>query len=146
MKKYIIIFLAMLTLSIGALHAQERKRPHLSKQEFKEQLKTYLTKEANLTDEEVVRFFPIYDECQQKKHKLNDQIWKYRKQIRGKELTEEEYAQLLENEANIRIEIEKLEKSYIEKYHKVLPYKKVFEIKRGETRFQRELLRGLKKK
>ena len=40
-------------------------------------------------------------------------------------------------------EADELEKEYLPKYHKVLSYKKIFEVQGAESRFHREMLRGI---
>lgn len=144
--KIFILFIIFASYCNCNIWAQKNLEHHPSKEEFRKNLICFLTKEANLTSKEVAEFFPLYEECQKKKHQLNNQIRKIRKQAHGKQLTEKDYQNIIEKEAKIRIDIEKLEESYIKVYHKVLPYKKIFSIKRAETRFQRELLKGLKKK
>lgn len=144
MKQKVTILLTALLLCL-TLAAQERsRRPHMSKEEFDAKREQFITRHAGLTDKEAAAFFPIYNECQRKKHELNGQIWKLRKETRGKQLSEEEYHSLLEKIANLRIQVEELEKEYLPRYHTILTYKQIFAVQGAEGRFQRELLKNMK--
>lgn len=116
----------------------------MSKEEFDAKREQFITKQVGLTDKEAAAFFPIYNECQRKKHELNGQIWKLRRDTRDKQLSEKEYCQLLEKIADLRIQAEELEKEYLPRYHKVLTYKQIFAVQGAEGRFQRELLKKMK--
>lgn len=144
MKKRVTILLTVLTLGIGltiAKSQQQGKRDRLSPEEFKEKFQTFIIKHAQLTEKESTAFFPIYEECQKKKHEKNERIWKLRKEVRNKQLSETEYEKILEEIADLRIQIDQLDKSYLPRYHKVLSYKKIFDVQGAEARFHRELLK-----
>lgn len=143
MKQKLLILITVLFVSF-TLAAQERgRKPNFSKEEFKEKLESFLIKQAELTESEAAKFFPIYSECQEQKRKYNDQIWDLRKKAFKQELSEDEYKNILERIAELRIQIEELDKAHIAKYHSVLSYKKIFSIQSAETRFHRELLKNI---
>lgn len=140
MKRQVTIWvIALLTSVVAVAQPPKRKSP----EEFKKEYQAFITRQAQLTEEEAAAFFPIYDECQEKKRDLNDRIWKLRKDTRDKELSETEYRNILEKTAQLRIQIDELEKSYLPLFHKVLSYKKIFEVQGAESRFHRELLKGM---
>ncbi len=144
MKLRLSILLTALTLGLGVIMAQspqQGKREHLSQEEFKKKFQTFIIKHAQLTEKEAAAFFPVYEECQKKKHEKNERIWKLRREVRGKQLSEAEYAKLLEEIADLRIQIDQLDKLYLPRYHQVLSYKKIFDVQGAETRFHRELLK-----
>ena len=66
-----------------------------------------------------------------------------RKNEPGTKLTAEEYGKLVNEIADAKIEIAKLEKSYIEKYLKVIPASKILDVQRAEDRFQREMIKKM---
>lgn len=143
MKLKLTILLTILTLGFGAVMAQSQqgKRGRLNQEEFKAKFQQYITKQAQLTEEEATAFFPIYEECQKQKHEKNERIWKLRREARGKQLSEAEYEKILEEIADLRIQIDQLDKSFLPRYHKVLSYKKIFDVQGAEARFHRELLK-----
>lgn len=144
MKQRVTILLTALLLCLTLAAQEQGRRPHMSKEEFDAKREQFITKQAGLTEQEAAAFFPIYNECQRKKHELNGQAWKLRKEARGRQLSEEEYRNLLEQIANLRIRVEELEKEYLARYHQVLTYKQIFAVQGAEGRFQRELLKNMK--
>lgn len=141
MKQRITLLLTILLVGVVAIAQQPRQRK--GPEEFKKEYQQFIAKQAKLTAEEAAAFFPIYNECQEKKNKLNGQIWKLRRDTYNKELTEKDYQRILEEIAKLRIQIEELEKTYLPLYHKVISYKKIFEVQGAEARFHRELLKSV---
>ena len=142
MKQKIILLLALVALYMTTAMAQnERKQPHLSKEEYQQKLATFITEHANLSEKEAKEFFPIYNNCQEEKHRLNDKIWELRKKARGKELSNEEYKEILEKICQLRMQIDQLDKDYLTKYNEVLSYKQIFTIQGAEAKFHREMLK-----
>lgn len=144
MKNRLFILLAVFfcgTLFVVAQQQQGKERGRLNKEEFKEKFQTYLIQQANLTKEEAKVFFPVYDECQKKKHELNGRVWKLRKEAHKKQLAEEEYKKILDEIADLRIQIDQIDKEYLPLYRKILSYKKIFDVQGAESRFHRELLK-----
>ncbi|MBR2607353.1 MAG: hypothetical protein IKC70_05425 [Bacteroidaceae bacterium] len=45
--------------------------------------------------------------------------------------------------ADAKIKIAQLEKSYIEKYLKIIPAQKILDVQRAEDRFQREMIKNM---
>ena len=111
MKQRITLLLTILLVGVAAIaqQPQQRKGP----EEFKKEYQQFIAKQAKLTAEEAAAFFPIYNECQEKKNKLNGQIWKLRRDTYNKELTEKDYQRILEEIAKLRIQIEELDKELV---------------------------------
>lgn len=143
MKHRLIILFAAFVLGTATSMAFGNKEEGMGANEFKRQHQKFICEQAKLTPKEAAAFFPIYDECQEKKRKLNNQIWDLRKEARGKDLNEKEYQHILEKIANLRIQIDELDKNYLPIYKKVLPYKKIFDVQGAESRFHREMLRKM---
>ncbi|MBQ4519633.1 MAG: hypothetical protein II999_03345 [Bacteroidaceae bacterium] len=143
MKSKLLILLAVFYgTSLFVMAQQQSGGSHrLNKEEFKEKFQQFLIKQADLSEQEAKEFFPVYDECQKKKHELNGRIWKLRKEAHKKQLTEEDYKKILDEIADLRIQIDKLDKEYLPLYRKTLSYKKIFDIQGAESRFHRELLK-----
>lgn len=147
MKKTVTILTAvMLTALIagtGTIQAQDKK---LSKEEFQQRQKEFITDYVGFTESEAEKFFPLYFELQNKKNELNRQSWDYMLKAKGKELTEEEYDDIIENVSKICISCDELELQYRRKYKKFLSSKKIFKTIRAEMKFHREFLRDAKDK
>ena len=59
------------------------------------------------------------------------------------EPTEEECKEFVNAKAEAKIKIAKLEKSYIEKYLKILPARKILDIQRAEDAFQKDIIKKM---
>ncbi|MEG1564408.1 MAG: hypothetical protein RR365_11895 [Bacteroides sp.] len=142
MKKWIVL-IGIVFSFMPLLHAMDGCDQHLSREEFRAKQKAFITEKAELTKEEVAKFFPLYFELQDKKRKLNEDAWNLMRQGKDEDTTEAEYNKILEEVYNIRIASDKLEKSYFEKFKKTLSCQKIYRVQRAEMRFHRELLKGV---
>ena len=145
MKKASIL-IVMLCGFLPLLWAQGDKKPRLTKEEFRDRQRTFITERAELTKEEAEKFFPLFFELQDRKQVLNDKAWKLMRQGRKEDLTEEGYEEILESVYDTRIASDELEKSYFEKFKEILSCKKLYEVQQAEMRFHREWLKNLRGK
>lgn len=139
--KRILFILIFICCATSIVFAQQKKR--MSPEEWAKRQQTFITEHAKLSPAEAEAFFPLYFEFQQNKWKIN---WEARKKIkkeRGAKLTEEQWKEFVNVMADAKIEIAKLEKSYIEKYLKILPARKILDIQRAEDAFQREVIKNM---
>ncbi len=139
--KRILSILIFTCCATSILLAQPKKR--MSPEEFAKRQQTFITEHAKLSPGEAEAFFPLYFEFQHNKWKINREARKKIKKKRGAELTEEQWKELVNELADAEIEIAKLEKTYIEKYLKILPARKILDIQRAEDAFQRELIKNM---
>ena len=143
MKKFLLI-LVLVCCSATIAVAQPPQKKVFSHEEYCNKQKEFITKHARLTPEEAEGFFPMFFELQKKKWEINRNARKQaRKNEPGTKLTAEEYSKLVNEIADAKIEIAKLEKSYIEKYLKVIPANKILDVQRAEDRFQREMIKKM---
>ena len=91
----------------------QAQHSHLSKEEFRERQQAFITEKAQLSAKEAQQFFPLYFELQDKKRECNKAAWQ--KQRKGKEenTTEEEYAQIVEDVIQARIDVDRLDLEYV---------------------------------
>ena len=101
-----------------------------------------ITEYAQLTEAEAEAFFPLYFELQERKHELNNEVWNLLKEGRAKGVSEKKYEEILEGVYDTRLSIDRLEKSYFEKFKKVLSFKKIYQVQQAEMRFHREVLKN----
>ena len=57
-----------------------------------------------------------------------------------------QYEEIMEGVYDARIASDRLDKTYFDKFKKILPCKKIYLVQRAEMRFHRELLKGMHKK
>lgn len=142
MKKLFLVLVVLLS-AVPMLWAVDGTDQHLSPDEFRAKQKAFLTEKAGLTKEEAAKFFPVYFELQDKKKQLNDDSWNLLRQGKNENTTEAQYGNIVEKVCDNRIASDRLDKIYLDRFKKILSYKKIYLIQRAEMRFHRELLKGM---
>lgn len=133
---------------------QQQHRPNVSStsnrgqrfsiDEYRKRQKEFFTKRANLTEQEAEKFFPVYNELQQKKMQINHQS--RQDAVRQQQpLSEEECLKAIDALADAQIRIAQLEKEYLEKFKKILPASKILAIQRAEDQFNSELVKEMQR-
>lgn len=146
MKRLIILLFIIcgFTPLLWAMDGCNQER--LSPEEFRARQKAFIIEKAGLTKEEAAKFFPVYFELQDKKKAMNDKAWGLLRKGKDEKTTEAQYAEIMEAVYDTRIASDNLEKTYYEKFKKILSCKKIYLIQKAEMRFHRELLKGMHKK
>ena len=144
--KRLIVLLVMICGMMPLLWASDGCDQHLSPEEFRAKQKAFITEKAGLTSEEAAKFFPLYFELQDRKKQLNDEAWKLLRQGKDEKTTEAQYEEIMEGVYDARIASDRLDKTYFDKFKKILSCKKIYLVQRAEMRFHRELLKGMHKK
>lgn len=142
MKKII----ALVVLFIGfmpMLWAFDGCKQHFSPDEFRTKQKAFIIEQAGLTKEEAAKFFPVYFELQDQKKKLNDESWGLIRKGKDDKTTETQYEEIIERVCDNRTAADRLDKSYLDRFKKILSCKKIYLVQRAELRLHRELLKGI---
>lgn len=146
MKQILPILSVMLMLCCTVtLFAQEGKgSSHKSRwEEYMAQKKEYLVKEVALTKQEQDKFFPLYDELQEKRFEMQRDTRKKIKKIEqeGSEASDEDYQKVANSINNARLKEAKLENEYFRKFSEILSHKKLYKLQVAEMKFNKELLK-----
>ena len=139
----LIALVVLLCGFMPVLWAADGCDQHLSREEFRAKQKAFIIEQAGLNKEEAAKFFPVYFELQDRKKQLNDEAWNLLRKGRDEKTTEAQYNEILEGVYDARIATNRLEKTYYEKFKKILSNKKIYLVQRAEMRFNRELLKGM---
>lgn len=140
MKKNILYGFLLFILSINMLQAQERR----SKEERIQALKVaFITEELNLTPEQSQGFWPLYNELQDKLKELRKNRIK---RLNLEELSDAELETLLENHLKTEDERVALNRTYVERFKKVITIRQVLKLTQSEHRFRKELLQRAKER
>lgn len=117
-------------------------------EEFFEQKKSYLTQEAELTQEEADAFFPLYNELQQKKFDLNrDLREKLRKmEKRDDTIADDEYLDAVNAVNDLNLKEAQLDQEYYAKFARILPAKKLYKLQQADGNFARTMMMKRPKK
>lgn len=133
MKK--ILFILLLMMCAVYVNAQHHK---FSPKQFQAEMQRFITSEAKLTAKEAAKFFPVYSELYRKKRVLFDEMKRYR---HSKPTTDAECKKVIQKLDELDVQIKELERQYHNKYMKILPAGKVYDILKAESRFHRQVLK-----
>jgi Spy/CpxP family protein refolding chaperone len=139
-NKWLPLFLFLITLN-G--FAQSRLK------EKKEQIRAlkiaFITDELKLTTDEATKFWPLYNNFEEKQRELKQQkIRSYMKRFESNEvekMSEKEATTLLNQMENTEDEMYQLRKKFVSNLRDVLPPVKIIKLKKVEEDFNRKLLK-----
>jgi hypothetical protein len=108
--------------------------------EYWKQQKAFFTEKAGLTEDESEKFFPLYNELQQKKRELNREV---RRMSYQDNQSEDQARKTLDVIAETNLKIAQLEKEYLEKFKEVLPASKILKVQNAEDQFNSQILKDI---
>ena len=117
-----------------------RKHDQFSPEKYYKHMEEYITKEANLTDEEKTKFFPVFKEMLEAQRKIVEQEREMMKSYRTAK-TESDFQKLIEKATELQVENKKIEQTYYKKFGKVLTWEKVCKVRIAQTKFNMHALR-----
>ncbi len=143
MMNRIITSICVLLFSVGVAKAdcgyhQQKK----TKEEFIKEQRDFIIAEAKLSDKEAEAFFKVYAELQDKKRTNTEEIGNVMRQAKL-EPTEKEYNELLIRVYQLRKSNADLDLEYYYRFAEILPKSKIYQVMRAESRFQRQIIRGM---
>ena len=137
MRKSIISLILMLCAL--TMTAQQKFDPA----KFRAELHQYIIKEADLTSAEEKKFFPLYVEMRDKQRTLHEKVRAIRKQ---NPTTEPACKSAIIQRDNLEVQMREIERSYHQKFFKILPATKVYKILVAEEKYHKRVFRDLRKK
>ena len=150
MKKYKVFtgLIVMLLIQFGALaqpphegkesHQERRKKIQAMKVEF-------ITTKLAMTPAEAQKFWPVYNEFNEKLHQLEKERRKATHASRDIELSDKEMEALIQMNFDTDQKILDLKREYDLMFKKVLSIQKVGKLYMAEAEFKHELLRKMKR-
>ena len=149
MKKATLLLLFLITSALS--FAQNKGDVTMSggatgfnKQEFRQRMQGFITKEASLTEEEAKAFFPIYNEYKDKQRQIHMSINKLKKNTPNSN-DEKAYEKCLMEMAELNAEMAGLDSVYYKKICKAISAEKFFKILNIEDRMHRKMLQNYNK-
>jgi Spy/CpxP family protein refolding chaperone len=143
MRRSIILLLCALILPVNflILSAQTSPNRRMNMEDYEKRKREYVTKEADLTQEEAAKYFPLSNELMQKKFKLYRSHREKVQRIKdNSDISEKEYRKMLEDDVDVKLKEAALDKEYSAKFEKVLPPEKLYKAQQAEKDFiQREV-------
>lgn len=142
MKKIISLLTVFLFLNVLFINAQDPDKSLMNLQAFEKNKQEFIIEHAELTQEEAAKFFPLNSELQKKKielHRKHQEDMRLTKE--SKDISDEEYEQLIKENINLKIKEAELDKEYSEKFNKLMSPQKLFKAQQAERTFMQEELR-----
>ena len=106
----------------------------------------FLTNRLDLTTDESTRFWPVYNEYSRKRMDLRKDMFEEKRDVKVKNLTEEESKKAVDNQFKIQEQELTLKKNYYEKFKAILPSQKLAKLEPAEMEFKREVLSKLQER
>ena len=135
-KRRLILSLLAVVVSVSTF-AQDNQR--FSPERFEANLQEYITKEAKLTPQEAEKFFPVYKEMRDKQRTI---FFEQRRQEMTKPQDEAACMKAIKDNDAYDLKLKQIQQSYHEKFLKMLPASKVYDIIKAEDRFHRVMMKS----
>jgi hypothetical protein len=120
---------------------------HFDFDKFKAKKIAYITNAINLTPAEAEKFWPVYNEFEQKRYSLMEKHREMENKLKEKidDLPDEKYIELSKTLASFQKMEGDLDIEYNEKFLKILPAKKVVQLYVADMEFKSFLLKEFKR-
>ncbi len=134
------VLLCIATIGAMAHDNQNKQKARFNPEQFHRELVDFISKRAELTQDEAQRFFKLYDEMKDKQRKLQKEInrLKYRN---CKNLTDKEAQQRIMKILDLEEDMADIKEDYYKKMLKALPAAKFHRAILAEDAFHRQMLR-----
>jgi len=110
--------------------------------ELRQYKRSYLSKELGLTKEQENKFFPLYEEMEDRTDALNEEVRVMENRLtQAGDATDLEYEKATEAMYDAKAQEAAIEKEYAEKFNEILTKKQLFQLKSVERRFSKEIMR-----
>ena len=147
MKKYIIgiVLLFFAGTTVFAQSNEDRPRPRQKEMRAKMEAQriAYITKRLELTPEEATNFWPLYNEFEVEKKKIEQ---KHRRGKKVVDMTDAELEKFMASTFERDQARLDLKKTYFEKFKKTLPIRKIVMLQIAEREFKSTIIDTLKDK
>lgn len=151
MKRLITLVLAALIAAPLFAQPEGPERLRQKKEKVDAMKAAFITQELELTPEEAQKFWPVFNEMDKKieAYRLKDVEQHMKMREEGKtleDLSDDEVNKMMIERFNDEAAILEIKKAYHEKYLKILGTKRTARLYMAERKFQRELMRKMRKK
>ena len=103
-------------------------------------LEGFISKEAGLTASEGKAFFPLFHEMKEKQRKIQDEIFRLKRNSPACNASDKEFANAIQKIKNLEVEKAETEEMYYKKMCKAISARKVFLVMRAEDKFHRRMI------
>lgn len=115
-------------------------------EELKSEKVAYFTNKMNLSAETAQKFWPLYNECEEKKMSLHKQFRDLMKGMHKDEsgkwdMEDADYLKLADAMVDVKLKQAQLQKDYLQKYKAVLTPEQLVKFYRADEQFGRDMLK-----
>lgn len=142
MKKIYILLLLIFSAGAGVAFGADEPKPDGDwEQEMLDFKIKYLCQEMDLTGEKKEKFSELYRQLSTERNKIFRESHAVKRKVqRNKKATEADYQRAGEAMEQGKEKVDRLERSYDEKFKTFLSAKQIFKMKEGEEKFRRKLM------
>jgi len=145
-KYQLITLFTFVVVIVSTEHMLAQKDISNKRQQLEAEKIAFITKQISLTSTEAQQFWPLYNECQQKRNELQKQRRQImKKMLLSESLNNKELEDLSDQYINIQSDESKLLTQYHQKFKSALPIQKVIGLYKAEDKFKIYLLRQVQK-
>lgn len=146
--KIITVLLLFLSITTFAQGGKLREKFQQKRDQVKAMKIAFITSELNLTPDEAAKFWPLFNEFEEKQKAIRqDKIKNYIDRSQGSDkLTEKEAQNLLNQMETAEEELHQLRKKFVANLKGVLPATKILKLKKAEEEFSKKLLQQYRDK
>lgn len=146
-RKYLhlLMLVVTLTMSLGICaqgqHGGQGGPSKFNPEEFRVRLEGHISRQAGFSAQESQKFFSIYHEMKDKQHKLQQEMFKLKKNRPANSASDKDYLNTIQKIKDLNVEIAQIEENYYKKMCKAISPKKVYQAMLAEDEFHRQMLR-----
>ena len=146
--KSLLAFILLITTTLS--FSQNGRLLKQKKEQVKSIKVAYITNELNLTPEEATKFWPLYNEFEEKQNQIRrEKLKAHLNRIDDADfdnLSEKEATTLLAQMESSEDELHLLRKKFVANLKSVLPATKILKLKKAEDGFNKKLLQQIRDK
>lgn len=148
MKKYIIfLFLTVFTFTFANAQKHDGNHRHQWAKEMRKAKNEFIIKEVGISDEQKKEFTDLYESMQKELSKISHETRELSKKVEANpNATDLEFEKAAETMAEAKSKEGQIEKTYFEKFKKILTPKQLFKFKCSESKWTRHLMEMRKRK
>lgn len=139
MKHLVLFFILLTAFGSVAQHSEKRERIKALKVAF-------ITERLQLTETEAQKFWPIYNAFDESNHHYRKDSYERRKNTDITTLTEQDAKVMLNSILKSEKEKQQLKEKFMTDLQKILPAKKIIQLKIAEDEFNRKMFEQFKKR
>jgi endoglucanase Acf2 len=136
-----IITILFLSLSLQSFSQDDDRRERIKALKV-----AYLTEQLELSTTEAQKFWPIYNDFEEKEQQLRKEKYSKRKETDVESLSEAEAKKMIEDMIATDKKKQELRETFIKDLQKILSSKKIIKLKIAEDQFNKKMFEEYKKR